>query len=129
MNRIYLLILIFPFLFSCSTQPKFSQGTINRAIENGIQANEGYVRGLKFTEAWLTNTNNIATEHPNIIQEINRIFKETRTETRGFPYGGVIQKRKKLGLSTLFQSLFVLFSTQKKNIFTYSRYIFVVSNK
>ena len=53
MNRIYLLVFILFIFSSCSNQPKFQQEIINQAIENGKQANEGYVRSLKFTEGWL----------------------------------------------------------------------------
>ncbi len=56
MKRIYLFILIIPLIFSCSTQPQFQQKTIDQAIENGKQANEGYVRSLNFTKGWLTKT-------------------------------------------------------------------------
>ncbi len=38
--------------------------------------------------------NNIASEHPDIVKEMNRIFKEDRSETEGFPYGGVVQNYK-----------------------------------
>jgi hypothetical protein len=56
MNRIYLLVFILFVFSSCSNQPKFQQETINHAIENGKQANEGYVRSLNFVEGWLTKT-------------------------------------------------------------------------
>ena len=40
--------------------------------------------------------NNIANKHPEIIQKIEAIFKNNRTETAGFPYGGVVQDYKSM---------------------------------
>ena len=54
MNRIHLFIFIFAVFTTCTPQPKFQQEIIDTAIENGKQANEGYVRSLKFLEGWLT---------------------------------------------------------------------------
>ena len=34
---------------------------------------------------------NLADQHPDIINEVNRLFTEARTETANFPYGGKIQ--------------------------------------
>jgi hypothetical protein len=34
--------------------------------------------------------NNIAAYHPEIVKKITRLFKNSKTETPGFPYGGVI---------------------------------------
>ena len=45
--------------FSCSSPPDFNQNTIDAALENGKQANEGYIRSLDFTKAWLTKTDSV----------------------------------------------------------------------
>ncbi len=37
----------------------------------------------------ISESNNLAAEYPEIVQQMERIFKEERTETEGFPYGGV----------------------------------------
>jgi arylsulfatase A-like enzyme len=42
----------------------------------------------------ISETNNIANEHPEIIQKMNKLFEEARSETDGFPYGGVVQDYK-----------------------------------
>jgi arylsulfatase A-like enzyme len=42
----------------------------------------------------ISETNNIAADHPEIVKEMNRIFEEERSKTPGFPYGGVIQDYK-----------------------------------
>ena len=39
-------------------------------------------------------TNNLAIEHPQIVNEMAEIFEKSRTETPGFPYGGVVQDYK-----------------------------------
>jgi hypothetical protein len=54
----HLAFYIFSFvLFSgCSPKTEFQQETIDVALENGQQANEGFERSLRFTQAWLTKT-------------------------------------------------------------------------
>ena len=42
----------------------------------------------------ISETINVANEHPEIIQKMNKLFKEARSETEGFPYGGVVQDYK-----------------------------------
>jgi arylsulfatase A-like enzyme len=42
----------------------------------------------------ISETNNLAKDHPEIIQKMNEIFEKNRSETKGFPYGGVVQDYK-----------------------------------
>ena len=57
MIRITVYILsVFLLIVSCSAPPRFNEESVIQAIENGMQANEGYVRSLNFTKAWLTKT-------------------------------------------------------------------------
>lgn len=42
----------------------------------------------------ISESNNLAGEHPEIVQKMNHLFETSRTETPGFPYGGVIQDYK-----------------------------------
>ena len=57
MIRITVYILsVFLLIVSCSAPPRFDEESVIQAIENGMQANEGYVRSLNFTKAWLTKT-------------------------------------------------------------------------
>ena len=42
----------------------------------------------------ISETNNIAAGHPEIVKEMNRIFEEERSKTPGFPYAGVVQDYK-----------------------------------
>lgn len=39
----------------------------------------------------ISETNNLAAEHPEIVEKMNRIFEKNRSDTEGFPYGGVVQ--------------------------------------
>jgi len=39
----------------------------------------------------VSESNNLAAEYPEIVQQMEAIFEEERTETAGFPYGGVYQ--------------------------------------
>lgn len=42
----------------------------------------------------ISENNNIADENPEMIQKMDKLFEEARSETEGFPYGGVIQNYK-----------------------------------
>ncbi|MCF6358939.1 MAG: sulfatase-like hydrolase/transferase, partial [Draconibacterium sp.] len=44
----------------------------------------------------ISETNNLAAEHPEIVEKMNQLFEKTRTETPGFPYGGVVRNSNKL---------------------------------
>ncbi len=59
MNRFFLFFISITFLVSCSVKPNFNPETVEQAIENGKQANEGFVRSLKFVEGWLTKTDSV----------------------------------------------------------------------
>ena len=41
-------------------------------------------------------TENLAQLHPDIIKQARKIFKNSRSETIGFPFGGVIQNYKSM---------------------------------
>jgi len=56
MKNLFFLGFIFLVLVSCKTSPEFREEIVNAALKNGAQANEGSVRSLKFTKAWLTKT-------------------------------------------------------------------------
>ncbi|MBT3382809.1 MAG: sulfatase-like hydrolase/transferase [Prolixibacteraceae bacterium] len=43
-------------------------------------------------EVDISEANNIAADHPEIVKKMIAVFEEERTETPGFPYGGVVQK-------------------------------------
>ncbi|MDX1284193.1 MAG: sulfatase-like hydrolase/transferase [Draconibacterium sp.] len=42
----------------------------------------------------ISEKNNLASEHPEIVKQMEKIFKENRSETKGFPYGGKVQNYK-----------------------------------
>jgi arylsulfatase A len=42
----------------------------------------------------ISETNNIASDHLEIVKQVNEIFERERSATEGFPYGGVIQDYK-----------------------------------
>ena len=42
----------------------------------------------------ISESNDLADDHPEIVQQMNRLFESARTETPGFPYGGVVQHHK-----------------------------------
>jgi len=42
----------------------------------------------------ISESNDVADDHPEIVETMNRLFESARTETPGFPYGGVVQHHK-----------------------------------
>lgn len=42
----------------------------------------------------ISETNNLASEYPEIVLKMNQLFEKNRIETEGFPYGGVVQNYK-----------------------------------
>jgi hypothetical protein len=58
-QTVNLLIIGFILVLSCTTQPDFQPETVDKAIENGKQANEGFARSLKFVEGWMTKTDSV----------------------------------------------------------------------
>ncbi len=58
-----------------------------KAVRYGIQSETE----LYNLETDISESNNIASEHPEIIEKMHRIFEENRSHTTGYPYGGVIQ--------------------------------------
>ena len=61
-----------------------------KAVRYGIQSEtELYNLNEDISE-----TINVASEHPEIVQQMIHLFENNRSETDGFPYGGVIQNYK-----------------------------------
>ncbi len=61
-----------------------------KAVRYGINSNiELYDLSTDESE-----TDNLADKHPEIVEKMNEIFKNSRNETPGFPYGGVVQDYK-----------------------------------
>ena len=58
-----------------------------RAVRYGIDSETE----LYDLDSDLYETSDVAKDHPAIVEKMNRLLKETRTETEGFPYGGKIQ--------------------------------------
>ncbi|HSM49575.1 MAG TPA: hypothetical protein VK872_17275, partial [Draconibacterium sp.] len=58
-QTVNLLIIGFILVLSCTTQPDFQPETVDKAIENGKQANEGFARSLKFVKGWMTKTDSV----------------------------------------------------------------------
>ena len=42
----------------------------------------------------ISESNNLAGEHPELVEKMNHLFETSRKETPGFPYGGVVQDYK-----------------------------------
>jgi hypothetical protein len=60
MKNNHLLLLVLAVIISCTSPPRFDEQIVEQAQKNGKLANEGYVRSLEFTKAWLTKTDNIS---------------------------------------------------------------------
>ncbi len=86
MRRNHLSLFIFFVFIACSTPPEFRQKTISQAIENGKQANEGYVRSLKFTEAWLTKTDSASGLIPTNLTRKSDLWEPENSAADNYPF-------------------------------------------
>jgi hypothetical protein len=74
-QTVKLLIIGFILVLSCTTQPDFQPETVDKAIENGKQANEGFARSLKFVEGWMTKTDSVTGLIPTNLTSSNDIWE------------------------------------------------------
>ena len=76
------------------TMPKggFRQ-SVRMGSWKGVRYGTGSLTELYNLETDISESNNVASKHPELVAKINHIFKEKRSDTKGFPYGGVIQKQ------------------------------------
>jgi len=63
-----------------------------KGVRNGINS-EIELYNLKDD---ISEQNNIASEHPDLIFKISNIFKNNRSDTQGFPYGGFVQNHRSM---------------------------------
>ena len=75
MNLILPFTCLFILFSSCKKQALFEQVIISRAIENGKQSNEGYVRSLKFVDGWLTKTDSASGLIPTNLTKANDVWE------------------------------------------------------
>ncbi|QGY44280.1 hypothetical protein GM418_11620 [Maribellus comscasis] len=59
MNKLSGFILLIAILTACTQPSEFDSDLVNKALENGKQANEGFIRSLDFVNGWLTKTDSI----------------------------------------------------------------------
>ena len=85
MKLIYVLGLLMLGL-ACTTAPEFNQRTIKNALENGKQANEGYVRSLNFTKAWLTKTDPISGFIPSNLTKKKDLWEPHNSAADNYPF-------------------------------------------
>jgi hypothetical protein len=75
MKRIFSYIILLLTLISCVKQHKIQQDIIEKAFENGIQANNGFSRSLKFVEGWMTKTDSITGLIPTNLTSANDVWE------------------------------------------------------
>jgi hypothetical protein len=56
LKRLFVIIVTFVVFSACEESSSFRKETVDRAIENGKIANEGFLRSLNFVKGWLTKT-------------------------------------------------------------------------
>ena len=86
MRSLVLIITICTLLSSCSKQPEFRQDIIDKAIKNGKQANEGYVRSLNFTQAWLTKTDPVSGLIPTNLTRKKDLWEPHNSAADNYPF-------------------------------------------
>ena len=75
MNRLHFFWFSLIVLTSCISQPEFDSELVNKAAENGKQAQEGFARSLKFVEGWMTKTDSITGLIPTNLTNANDIWE------------------------------------------------------
>jgi len=86
MKLFTLTIALLPLIFSCSKQPEFQQDIVDKAIENGKQAKEGYVRSLDFTKAWLTKTDPVSGLIPTNLTGKKDLWEPHNSAADNYPF-------------------------------------------
>lgn len=86
MKLISSFILILLFSISCSNPPEFDQTIIEQAIQNSKQANEGYVRSLDFTKAWLGKTDSISGLIPSNLTRKTDLWEPHNSAADNYPF-------------------------------------------
>ncbi|MDX1285793.1 MAG: hypothetical protein R3182_12305, partial [Draconibacterium sp.] len=81
----FLLFILLTFL-SCTTEPDFKQEIVNKAVENGKQANEGYIRSLNFTKAWLTKTDPVSGLIPTNLTRKTDLWEPHNSAADNYPF-------------------------------------------
>lgn len=86
MKRLSLFLLPAILLASCVTKPNFDTNTINKAIENGKQANEGFARSLKFVTGWLTKTDSASGLIPTNLTKQTDVWEPHNSAADNYPF-------------------------------------------
>ncbi|MDB4583337.1 hypothetical protein N9164_09310, partial [Draconibacterium sp.] len=86
MKLFTIFIVILTIISSCTKQPEFQQEIIDQAIDNGTQANEGYVRSLNFTKAWLTKTDPVSGLIPTNLTSKKDLWEPHNSAADNYPF-------------------------------------------
>lgn len=79
-------VLVLTLIFSCTIPPKFQPKVIEQAIENGKLANEGYIRSLNFTKAWLTKTDPVSGLIPTNLTNKKDLWEPHNSGADNYPF-------------------------------------------
>jgi len=85
MKPLFLFLSVF-LISSCINQPEFNDEVINQAVQNGKQANEGYVRSLKFTKAWLTKVDPVCGLIPTNLTKKADLWEPHNSAADNYPF-------------------------------------------
>ena len=86
MKQFVFFLMVATIVFSCAEQNKFQPELIEKALENGKQANEGYVRSLHFTKAWLTKTDPVSGLIPTNLTKKTDLWEPHNSAADNYPF-------------------------------------------
>ena len=72
--------------FACNQTPQFSEEIIEKAINNGFLANQGYQKSLLFTNAWLTKTDSICGLIPTNLTNKFDLWEPHNSAADNYPF-------------------------------------------
>jgi hypothetical protein len=79
-------IALLTLILACTTPPSFEEQTVNKALENGRLANEGYIRSLNFTLAWLTKTDPVSGLIPTNLTKKLDLWEPHNSAADNYPF-------------------------------------------
>ncbi len=78
--------LLFAVFTSCAAQPEFQKEIIDNALKNGKQANESYVRSLKFVKGWLVHADSVSGLIPSNLNDKKDVWEPHNSAADNYPF-------------------------------------------
>ena len=80
------IFILFITIVSCAPQVEFQQDIINKALNNGKQANESYARSLNFVKGWLAHTDRVSGLIPSGLIKKTDVWEPHNSAADNYPF-------------------------------------------